>query len=103
MINSSKTLEIEIYDQKYLFDFQKTNLTEKELKAKSNEELIELINRYQLQYLDSNIKKVIFRDINNKIINTIIISNIFDLKKSIQENLLYPLYKNCNGIYSQIR
>ena len=103
MINSSKILEIEIYNKKYLFDFQKTNLTVKELKAKSNEELIELINRYQLQYLDSNIKKVIFRDINNNIINTIIISNIFDLKKSIQENLLYPLYKNSKGIYSQIR
>ena len=57
MINSSKTLEIEIYDQKYLFDFQKTNLTEKELKAKSNEELIKLINQYQLKVLDSNIKE----------------------------------------------
>ncbi len=103
MINSSKTLEIEIYDQKYLFDFQKTNLTEKELKAKSNEELIKLINQYQLKVLDSNIKKVIFTDINNNKIKSIVISNLFDLKKSIQENLLYPLYENSNGIYSQIR
>ena len=103
MINSSKTLEIESYNKKYLFDFQKTNLTEKELKAKSNEELIELINQYHLRHLDSNFKKVIFTDINNNMINSIVISNIFELKKSIQENLLYPLYKNSNGIYSQIR
>ena len=103
MINPSKTLEIESYNKKYLFDFQKTNLTEKELKAKSNEELIELINQYHLRHLDSNFKKVIFTDINNNMINSIVISNIFELKKSIQENLLYPLYKNSNGIYSQIR
>ena len=103
MINSSKTLEIESYNKKYLFDFQKTNLTEKELKAKSKEELIELINQYHLRHLDSNFKKVIFTDINNNMINSIVISNIFELKKSIQENLLYPLYKNSNGIYSQIR